>query len=218
MTGRLRVVLADDQAMVRAGLALVLGAEPDITVVAEVADGSAAVVAVERHAPDLVLMDVRMPGVDGPEATRRLRSTPGAPPVLALTTFDDDDVLWSALNAGADGFVLKDSPAETLVEAVRAVAAGGSWIDARVLPRVLARARQGSPGGADRRVLERLTPRETDVLRRMCRGDSNGEIAEQLRMGERTVKTHVSAILTKLGARDRTAAVIAALDAGLPRA
>jgi DNA-binding NarL/FixJ family response regulator len=218
VSGRLRVVLADDQAMVRAGLALVLGAEPDITVVAECADGSAALVAVRRHAPDLVLMDVRMPGVDGPEATRRLRATARTPPVLALTTFDDDDVLWSALNAGADGFVLKDSPAETLVEAVRAVAGGGSWIDQRVLPRVLARARQSPSGaGRDPRALERLTPRETDVLRLMCRGDSNAEIAGELRMGERTVKTHVSAILTKLGARDRTAAVVAAFDAGLAR-
>jgi DNA-binding NarL/FixJ family response regulator len=217
VTGPLRVVLADDQAMVRAGLALVLGAEPDITVVAEAADGAAAVVAALRHAPDVVLMDVRMPGVDGPEGTRRLRATDGAPPVLALTTFDDDEVLWGALNAGADGFVLKDSPAETLVEAVRAVAAGGSWIDPRVLPRVLARARQASAGSPrDPRRLQRLTPRETDVLRLMCRGRTNGEIAEALRMGERTVKTHVSAILTKLDARDRTAAVVAALDAGLP--
>jgi DNA-binding NarL/FixJ family response regulator len=217
MTAPLRVVLADDQAMVRAGLALVLGSEPDITVVAEAADGAAAVVAAERHAPDVVLMDVRMPGVDGPEGTRRLRRVPGAPPVLALTTFDDDEVLWGALNAGADGFVLKDSPAETLVQAVRAVAAGGSWLDSRVLPRVLARARQAPTASPrDPRLLERLTPRETDVLRLMCRGGTNAEIALALRMGERTVKTHVSAILTKFGARDRTAAVVAALDAGLP--
>ena len=212
----LRVVLADDQAMVRSGLSLVLGAEPDIAVVAECADGAAAVVAVARFAPDLVLMDVRMPGVDGPEATRRLRATPGAPPVLALTTFDDDEVLWAALDAGAEGFVLKDSPAESLVLAVRAVAAGGSWIDPRVLPRVLARAR-GRREGDGRAALERLTPRETEVLQRMCRGESNQEIAAGLAMGERTVKTHVSAILAKLGARDRVGAVVAALDAGVGR-
>jgi DNA-binding NarL/FixJ family response regulator len=212
----LRVVLADDQAMVRSGLSLVLGAEPDIAVVAECADGAAAVVAVARFAPDLVLMDVRMPGTDGPEATRRLRSAPGAPPVLALTTFDDDEVLWAALDAGAEGFVLKDSPAESLVLAVRAVAAGGSWIDPRVLPRVLERARGRTASGAAA-PLERLTPRETEVLQRMCRGASNGEIADDLGMGERTVKTHVSAILAKLGARDRIGAVVAALDAGLGR-
>jgi DNA-binding NarL/FixJ family response regulator len=210
----LRVVLADDQAMVRSGLSLVLSAEPDIVVVAECADGAAAVVAVQRLAPDLVLMDVRMPGVDGPEATRRLRALAGAPPVLALTTFDDDEVLWSALDAGAEGFVLKDSPAESLVLAVRAVAAGGSWVDPRVLPRVLARARgqRRTPGA-----LGRLTPREAEVLARMCRGDTNTEIAEALRMGERTVKSHVSAILAKLDARDRIGAVLAGLDAGLAR-
>lgn len=212
----LRVVIADDQAMVRSGLSLVLGAEPDVVVVAECADGAAAVVAAGRFAPDLVLMDVRMPGVDGPDATRRLRATPGAPPVLALTTFDDDEVLWAALDAGAEGFVLKDSPAESLVLAVRAVAAGGSWVDPRVLPRVLARARSGRDGEG-RAALERLTPRETEVLHRMCRGASNQEIAEGLAMGERTVKTHVSSILAKLGARDRVGAVVSALDAGLGR-
>ena len=213
MTG-LRVVLVDDQAMIRSGLALVLGAEPDITVVAECADGAAAVVAAARFTPDLVLMDVRMPGVDGPEATRRLRAAAG-PPVLALTTFDDDEVLWSALDAGADGFVLKDSPAESLVLAVRAVAAGGSWVDPRVLPRVLARARGRSTAASG--LLDRLTPRETEVLQRMRRGASNGEIADELGMGERTVKTHVSAILLKLEARDRIGAVITALDAGIDR-
>jgi DNA-binding NarL/FixJ family response regulator len=213
----LRVVLADDQAMVRAGLSLVLGAEPDVVVVAECADGAAAVVAAERFAPDLVLMDVRMPRVDGPEATRRLRAAGPIPPVLALTTFDDDEVLWGALDAGADGFVLKDSPAESLVLAVRAVAAGGSWIDPRVLPRVLARARGAAGASGGGAALERLTPRETEVLTRMCRGATNGEIAAELRMGERTVKSHVSAILAKLGARDRIGAVVAALDAGLGR-
>jgi DNA-binding NarL/FixJ family response regulator len=213
----LRVVVADDQAMVRSGLSLVLGAEPDIAVVAQCADGAAAVVAAERFAPDLVLMDVRMPGTDGPTATRRLRGTPGAPPVLALTTFDDDEVLWAALDAGAEGFVLKDSPAESLVLAVRAVAAGGSWIDPRVLPRVLARARGAAGPGGHGAALERLTPRETEVLTRMCRGATNGEIAAELLMGERTVKSHVSAILAKLGARDRIGAVVAALDAGLDR-
>ncbi len=211
-----RIVLADDQAMVRSGLALVLGSEPGFEVVGQCADGAGVPDVVRATGPDLVLMDLRMPRVDGPEATRRLRATPGAPPVLALTTFDDDDVLWSALDAGAAGFVLKDSPAEALVEAVRSVAGGGAWLDPRVLPRVLARARSGprtTPTSA--RALARLTPRESEVLQLVCRGATNAEIADRLHLGERTVKSHVSAILAKLDARDRAAAIVLALDAGL---
>lgn len=216
MTGSLRVILVDDQAMVRAGLALILGAEPDISVVAECDDGSGVLAAVRAHRPDLVLMDVRMPRMDGPEATRRLREASDSPPVLALTTFDDDPVLWGALSAGAAGFVLKDSPAEDLIAAVRTVAAGGAWLDPRVLPRVLARAKERAPASATAsRALEQLTPRELEVLRRISRGATNGEIAAELRVGERTVKSHVSAIFLKLGARDRAAAIIAAYDAGL---
>lgn len=217
MTGvPVRIVLADDQEMVRAGLALVLGSEPDFTVVAQCASGEAVLGAVRQHRPGLVLMDVRMPRVDGPEATRRLRAQLGSPPVLALTTFDDDEVLWAALDAGAAGFVLKDSPAEVLVDAVRAVAGGGAWLDARVLPRVLDRARGRRPvSPAAARALERLTPRETDVLGLVCRGASNTEIAADLRMAERTVKSHVSAILAKLGVRDRAGAIVAAYGAGI---
>ena len=216
MTASLRVIIADDQAMVRAGLVLVLSAESDIEVVAECEDGSTVLATVRAHPADLVLMDVRMPRMSGPEATRKLRELPGAPPVLALTTFDDDEVLWGALTAGAAGFVLKDSPAELLITAVRAVAAGGAWLDPRVLPRVLARARETSPASpAATRALERLTPRELDVLRRICRGANNAEIAVELHVGERTVKSHVSAIFSKLGARDRAAAIVAAYDAGL---
>jgi len=211
-----RIVLADDQAMVRSGLALVLGSEPGFTVVAQCEDGSGVLPAVRTHRPDLVLLDMRMPRVDGPEATRRLGAEPGAPPVLALTTFDDDDVLWPALDAGAAGFVLKDSPAEVLVEAVRAVAGGGAWLDPRVLPRVIARARgRAAVAPAAARALERLTPREMDVLRLVCRGATNTEIATALRMGERTVKSHVSALLAKLGVRDRAGVIVAAFDAGL---
>jgi DNA-binding NarL/FixJ family response regulator len=216
VTSSLRVIIADDQAMVRAGLVLILSAEPDIEVVAECDDGSTVLAEVRAHPADLVLMDVRMPRMSGPDATRRLRELPDAPPVLALTTFDDDEVLWGALSAGAAGFVLKDSPAELLVTAVRAVAGGGAWLDPRVLPRVLAQARDRAPSSpAATRALERLTPRELDVLRRICRGANNSEIATELRVGERTVKSHVSAIFSKLGARDRAAAIIAAYDAGL---
>jgi DNA-binding NarL/FixJ family response regulator len=214
----LRVILADDQAMVRAGLALILSAERDIAVVAECEDGAAVLPAVRAHHPDLVLMDVRMPRMDGPEATRRLRDLPAPPPVLALTTFDDDDVLWGALEAGAAGFVLKDSPAEALITAARTVAAGGAWLDLRVLPRVLDRARDTSPRSpAAVRALATLTPRELEVLRWVCRGATNGEIARSLHLGERTVKSHISAIFSKLDARDRAAAIITAYDGGLPR-
>jgi DNA-binding NarL/FixJ family response regulator len=209
------IVLADDQAMVRAGLALVLSAEEDLQVIEQCADGRALVNTVTANRPDLVLTDVRMPGMDGAEATRRIRALPDPPPVLALTTFDDDDVLWPILTAGAAGLVLKDSPAESLVQAVRAVAAGGAWLDPRVLPRVLARA-TARPLTVPERVqaLESLTPREHDVLDLLCRGANNAEIAHTLRTAERTVKSQVSSILAKLGVRDRAAAIVAAHDAG----
>jgi DNA-binding NarL/FixJ family response regulator len=210
-----RILLADDQAMVRSGLALVLGAEPDLEVVAECEDGTGVLPAVRRDRPDLVLMDVRMPRMDGPEAIRRLAETADPPPVLALTTFDDDATLWSAITAGAAGFVLKDSRAELLVEAVRTVAGGGAWLDPRVLPRVLASARRSPPpSSGSASALDQLTPRETQVLGLLCRGGSNSEIAAAIGTAERTVKSHVSAILAKLGARDRAAAIVAAYDAG----
>ena len=210
----IRILLADDQAMVRAGLALVLGAEPDLEVVAECEDGTGVAPAVRRERPDLVLLDVRMPRMDGPAAMRLLAATTDPPPVLALTTFDDDATLWGAISAGAAGFVLKDSPAELLVEAVRTVAAGGAWLDPRVLPRVLAAARDRPPASGRGSLLQQLTPRETEVLGLLCRGASNAEIADALGTADRTVKSHVSAILAKLGARDRAAAIVAAYDAG----
>lgn len=210
----IRLVLADDQALVRQGLTLILGAEADLDVVAECADGHEALDAVERRRPDLVLLDVRMPRMDGLEATRRLRERPGAPPVLILTTFDDDDVLWGAVEAGAAGFVLKDTPAEDLVAAIRATAAGGSWLDPRVTPRLLT-ALRGSGRRVAAKELERLTDRELEVLRLVATGATNGEIAAALYVGERTVKTHVGAIFTKLGVRDRAAAIVRAFDAGL---
>ena len=215
----IRIVLADDQAMIRSGLALVLRSEPDLEIVEECADGHALLRAVTLSSPDVVLTDIRMPGVDGIEATRRIRHLDDGPPVLALTTFDDDDVLWPTLDAGANGFVLKDSAAEALVDAVRVVAGGGTWIDPRVLPRVVARAVAQPQVSADSaRALASLTPRERDVLDLVCDGASNAEVAVALDTGERTVKSHVSAILAKLGARDRAGAIVMAHRAGWRRA
>lgn len=210
----LRVVLADDQALVRAGLTLILGTEDDIEVVAECGDGAEAIEAARRYRPDLVLMDVRMPGTDGLEATARLRDGPDGPPVLMLTTFDDDDVLWGAIEAGAAGFVLKDTEADELVRAVRAVASGGSWLDPRVTPRVLGALRgRGVPAATS--ALSRLSERETEVLRLMASGANNAEIAGALFVSERTVKSHVGAIFTKLGVRDRAGAIVLAFESGV---
>jgi DNA-binding NarL/FixJ family response regulator len=201
--------------MIRAGLTLILEAEPGLEVIAQCEDGRQLVREVTALRPDVALTDIRMPSMDGVEATRRIRALPDPPPVLALTTFDDDDVLWPVLSAGAAGFVLKDSPAESLVEAIRAVAAGGAWLDPRVLPRVLARARtQAAPAARQELLLRELTQREREVLELVCEGANNAEIATRLGMGDRTVKSHVSAILAKLGARDRAAAIVTAFQGG----
>ena len=210
----IRLVLADDQALIRAGLRMILDAEADFEIVSEANDGAQAIVAARAHRPDLVLMDVRMPGIDGLAATSQLRGDDDPLAVLILTTFDDDEVLWGAVNAGASGFVLKDSPADDLVAAIRVTAAGGSWLDPRVTPRLLSRLRDAAPGPSATD-LERLSERELDVLRLMAVGATNNEIAEQLFVSERTVKSHVGSIFTKLAARDRAAAIIAAFRAGL---
>jgi DNA-binding NarL/FixJ family response regulator len=214
----LRLVIADDQALVRAGLRLILRAEDDLEVVAECADGDQAIAAVTAHRPDVVLMDVRMPGTDGLAATKRLRDLEDAPPVLLLTTFDDDDVLWGAVEAGAASFLLKDTPAEQLVAALRVTAAGGSWLDPRVTPRLLSRLRDARGPDVDASVrLAALTDRETEVLALMADGSTNTEIAQRLHVGERTVKSHVTAIFMKLSVRDRAGAIVLAFDAGLVR-
>jgi DNA-binding NarL/FixJ family response regulator len=211
------VLLVDDQPMVRAGLGLILRSQPDIRVVGECGDGSEVVPAVAGCAPDVVCMDVRMPGTDGVEATRQLRAADG-PPVCILTTFGDEEVLWSAVDAGAAGFELKSATPENLIEAVRTVASGGTWIDGTLLGpildsyRQLARPRTGIDNRADA-----LTDRELDVLRLMARGASNREIADQLFLAETTVKTHIGALFSKLGARDRAAAIVFAYDAGIVR-
>jgi DNA-binding NarL/FixJ family response regulator len=211
------VLLVDDQPMVRSGLGLILRAQPDLEVVGECGDGSEVAEAVERLAPDIVCMDVRMPGVDGIEATRRLRAA-GGPPVCILTTFGEEEVLWAAVDAGAAGFEMKSATAENLVEAVRTVAAGGAWIDGKLLGSILAAYRRSVPPPArPDPQLALLTERELEVLRLMARGASNQEIGTDLHLAETTVKTHVGTIFRKLGARDRAAAIVVAYDAGVVR-
>jgi len=215
-----RVLIVDDQAVVRAGVARILGPDDGFEVVAECDDGDQVPAAVAEHRPDVVLMDVRMRRVDGVAATRALAATHSAPPVLVLTTFDDDDVLWGALEAGAAGFVLKDASAEEIIAATRAVAGGAAWLDPAVTERVLARARGVAPSAvpaapaAPARIPE-LTDREHDVLRLMATGATNVEIARALYVSEATVKTHVGHLLAKLGLRDRVQAVILAYETGL---
>jgi DNA-binding NarL/FixJ family response regulator len=209
----IKVLLVDDQDLVRAGLRGILRAQFGFDVVGECADGTTVVAAVSSLAPDVVLMDVRMPLVDGVRATRALRAVHGAPPVLALTTFDDDEVLAGMLRAGASGFVLKGVPAEDLQQAVRAVAGGGAWLDPAVTGRVLAayRAAPSAPPARDP-ALDTLTGRELEVLTLIGSGQTNAEIAADLVVSEGTVKTHINHIFTKLHLRDRAAAVVYAFD------
>jgi DNA-binding NarL/FixJ family response regulator len=208
-----RVLLVDDQELVRAGLRGILRPELGFESAGECADGAGVAAAAEALRPDVVLMDVRMPGVDGISATRELRRRPEAPPVLALTTFDDDEVLAGMLRAGAAGFVLKGVPAEDLQRAVRTVADGGAWLDPAVTGRVLATYRSSAPSsGRDDAALAGLTARERDVLVLIGRGRTNAEIARELFVGEGTVKTHVNHLFGKLGLRDRAAAVVFAFD------
>ncbi|TDE88573.1 response regulator transcription factor [Occultella glacieicola] len=212
----IRVVLADDQAIVRAGIARILAPADGFEVVAECADGTEVAAEVVRTRPDVVVMDVRMPRRDGLAATREVRALPEPPPVLILTTFDEDEVLWSALEAGAAGFLLKDAGATDLIHAVRAVAGGAAWFDPAVSTRVLAAYRRSVvPGQRQRRRLEELTERETEVLRWMARGATNAEIAAGLHVSDGTVKSHVGAVFGKLGVRDRAAAIVYAFDHGV---
>lgn len=211
----IRTVLVDDQELVRAGLRRILSERQSFQIVAECEDGDEVVAAVERTTPDLVIMDVRMKRVDGATATAAVRALEDAPPVLVLTTFDDDEVLSAALRAGAAGFQLKAAPAEDLIRAAREVAAGNSWLDPAVTERVLAAYRSRPAAAASPPPAGPLTARETDVLTLVANGLTNGEIAERLYISEATVKTHVTHIFTKLGLRDRAAAIIYAFDAGL---
>ena len=207
------VVVADDQALVRSGFRMILDAEPDIGVVAEAADGREALAAVRAGGVDVVVMDVRMPVLDGIEATERICASSQAR-VLVVTTFDLDEHVYAALRAGASGFLLKDAPPESLVEAVRVVARGEALLSPSVTRRLIGQlaARPASPPPPELAV---LTSREREVLVEMARGRSNGEIAATLRVGEATVKTHVGRVLMKLGLRDRVQAVVYAYEQGI---
>jgi DNA-binding NarL/FixJ family response regulator len=213
-----RVVLADDQALVRGGFRMILDARPDIEVVGEAGDGAEAVEIVERLRPDVVLMDVRMPEVDGLEATRRIVASGSPTRVIVLTTYDVDDSVFAALRAGASGFMLKDVRPAELVEAIRVVAQGDALLAPSVTRRLLDRFADSLPGPATPLPdLADLTEREGEVLRLVALALSNAEIAERLVVTEATVKTHVSSILRKLGLRDRVQAVVLAYDLGLVR-
>jgi DNA-binding NarL/FixJ family response regulator len=220
----LRVLIADDQALVRAGFRLILEAQPDIEVVAEAADGDAAVRLARRLRPDVVLMDIRMPGLDGLEATRRLLgadggANAGAPPrVVILTTFDLDEYVYAALQSGASGFLLKDVTPEHLVGAVRTVAVGDALLAPSITRRLVERYARPEPtieGSAE--ALTTLTAREAEVLRLVARGMSNAEIADSLVISEATVKTHVAAVLSKLELKNRAQVVVFAYESGIVR-
>lgn len=210
----IRVLVVDDQPLVRAGFGMILQSEDDLHLVGEAATGVEAIAAVEAHVPDVVLMDIRMPELDGVEATRQIRSVPDSPAVLILTTFDIDEYVYASLRAGASGFLLKDAPADELIDAIRIVARGDALIAPSVTKRLIADFASQSPRSADTTAFDGLTDRENDVLLLMAKGLSNSEIAEALILGETTIKTHVGRILMKLNARDRVQAVIAAYESG----
>ncbi len=219
----IRVLLVDDQAMVRAGLRMILDSEPDIEVVGEVEDGEGAAAAVAKHLPDVILMDIRMPGMDGLAATREVIAAHPEAKVVVLTTFDLDEYVYGALRAGASGFLLKSADGDTLVNAVKIVAGGEALLAPEVTRRVIeefARAtRDATAPGTEHVMTEEaigdLSEREVEVLQLMAQGMSNQEIAKELFLSSTTVKTHVSHILTKLGVRDRVQAVVEAYDSGI---
>ncbi|MFF3012735.1 response regulator [Streptomyces sp. NPDC057939] len=219
MSTPIRVMIADDQMMVRQGFTVLLNAQPDIEVVGQAVDGADAVAKVAELAPDVVLMDIRMPGMGGIEATSVIAGAPGsAVRVLVLTTFDLDEYVYEALRAGASGFLLKDASAEQLAEAVRVVAGGEALLSPNITKRLITEfSRLGAPRAPSKARIDALTERETEVLSLIAQGLSNAEIAEHLIVAEQTVKTHVSRVLVKLGLRDRTQAAVFAYETGLVR-
>jgi DNA-binding NarL/FixJ family response regulator len=212
----IRVVVADDMALVRGGMRMILEADPGIRVVGEASNGAEAVELVIRHQPDVAVMDIRMPDVDGLEATRKLQRRMPNTRVLVVTTFHLDEYVLAALRAGAAGFLLKDTAPDSLVDAVRTVAAGEALLSPAVTRQLIAHyVQRPTPDEALAGRLSELTPREVDVMRLVARGMTNAEIAGQLFLGEGTIKTHVTSILSKLGLRNRTQIVVAAYESGL---
>ena len=212
----IRILITDDQALVRTGFRVIVDAEPDLEVVGEAADGRAAIDETLRLHPDVVLMDIRMPNLDGIEATRRIAAKgPRGPRVLILTTFDLDEYVYEALRAGASGFLLKDAGAEELLHAIRVVAAGEALLSPSITRRLIADYARRPPTSERPAPLAELTPRELEVLRFVARGLSNSDIARQLVLGEATIKTHVARIFQKLNLHDRAQAVVLAYESGL---
>jgi DNA-binding NarL/FixJ family response regulator len=214
----IRILIADDQSLVRTGFRMILDAEPDLDVVGEAVDGREAVDKARAAKPDVILMDIRMPDLDGIEATRRIVADGGeaAPKILMLTTFDLNEYVYEALRAGASGFLLKDVPAEQLADGVRVVAAGEALLAPSVTRRLLSEFAQVRPrDAAPPPAFDDLTPRELEVFRLIARGLSNAEVAQELIVSETTVKTHVARVLMKLGLRDRIQAVVLAYESGI---
>ncbi|ADB33317.1 two component transcriptional regulator, LuxR family [Kribbella flavida DSM 17836] len=212
-----RVLVADDQVVVRAGFAAIVNAEPDLTVVGQAGDGTTAVSLAGELDPDVVLMDIRMPGLDGLSATRLITGRGDRPRVLVLTTFDLDAYVYEALRSGASGFLLKDARPEDLLTAIRVIAAGDGMLAPTVTRRLIHAFAQAAPTPGTSQTLDRLTPREREVLALLAAGRSNAEIGDELGVATGTVKTHVNALLSKLDARDRVQATIIAYDTGLVR-
>jgi len=211
----IELVIADDQQLVRSGFGMIIGAEPDMSVIGEATDGAEAVRLVKTLQPDIVLMDVQMPGTDGLEATAEITKIPDGPRVIILTTFERDDYVFTALRNGASGFLLKNAPPDTLIEAIRTVASGDALLAPSVTRRLVEEFARRPGATVTSEAADRLTEREREVLVLLARGMTNAEIAEELFVGEATVKTHVSNVLTKLGLRDRVQAVVFAYENGV---
>ncbi|MDH3247691.1 MAG: response regulator transcription factor [Acidimicrobiia bacterium] len=211
----IELVIADDQQLVRSGFGMIIGAEPDMSVIGEATDGAEAIRLVRSLRPDIVLMDVQMPGTDGLEATAEITAMADGPRVIILTTFERDDYVFTALRNGASGFLLKNAPPETLIEAIRTVASGDALLAPSVTRRLVEEFARRPGATVTSEAADRLTEREREVLVLLARGMTNAEIAEELFVGEATVKTHVSNVLTKLGLRDRVQAVVFAYENGV---